>query len=145
QEWYAPYRAADVYCTPAVVKIRNEAAAEMNSIMMELIRRREKSVEASPSAAHQGGSVGRPLATSHASYEAAQVRLNQCNTSLSRELAALLARGELVSKGLLVQNDVARSERAVPASRWRILNLDISKAEASGRGLIYTGIVIGKK
>src|SRR6185503_7705568 len=63
QEWHAPYRAADVYCTPTVVKTRNEAAAEMNSIMMELIRGQAKSVDASPDAANRGA-LDRPLSTS---------------------------------------------------------------------------------
>src|SRR3974390_1012800 len=36
--WHAPYHAATRFCDPAVVKTRNDAAAKMNSIMMELVK-----------------------------------------------------------------------------------------------------------
>jgi len=64
---------------------------------------------------------------------------------LSRDLHRQLIAGTLMAKGLPTQNETMRSERIIPKSRWRIMNLDISKAEASGRGLHYIGIVIGKK
>lgn len=152
REWHAPYHAAERYCDPAIVKARNEAAAEINFIMMELIRDQSRDV---------GAPVGaRPLPLSeqerawpprlgtagrHADYEAAQARHDQNNLALARDLLRRLAAGELVARGLPTQGDITQSERIIPASRWRIMGLDISKAEASGRGFHYLGIVIGKK
>jgi hypothetical protein len=152
REWHAPYRAAEFYCNPTVVKVRNEAAAEMNTIMMELIRSQNNNIE-SPASTGLSATGSPPgintekgsFARRRDTYDAAQIRHNQCNATLARELVALLTQGHLIAKGMLVQNDVAHSERIIPTSRWRILKFDISKAEASGQGLHYTGIVIGKK
>jgi hypothetical protein len=151
-EWSAPYRAAELYCNPTVVKVRNEAAAEMNSIMMELIRSQNGDSDdpAGPGLStrerpHRSKTERGSDARLHERYDAAQIRHNQCNTALAREMIVQLAHGNLLAKGLLVENDIAQSERIVPSSRWRVLRFDISKAEASGQGLHYTGIVIGKK
>jgi hypothetical protein len=152
REWHAPYRAAEYFCNPTVVKVRNEAAAEMNTIMMELIRGQNTNIDGPastdlsaprhpPETNPEKGSFARRRDT----YDAAQIRHNQCNAALARELVALLAQDHLIAKGMLVRNDIAHSERIIPTSRWRILKFDISKAEASAQGLNYTGIVIGKK
>jgi hypothetical protein len=145
REWRSPYHSAEIYCSQVTAKARNEAAAEMNSIMMELIRTNE------PAGASTGGAFAtmpqdRTDARSrHASYDAAQVRYNQCNAALSRELLAQLARGHLIAKGLPIEDGNAKSERIIPTSRWRVMSLDISKAKAAGPGICYEGIVIGKK
>jgi hypothetical protein len=147
REWHGPYHAAEIYCSPATARARNEAAAEMNTVMMELIRAKEPA-EASGRSAFTADSDLRGATDAshrHASYDAAQVRHNQCNAALSRELLAQLARGDLIAKGLPVESDTTKSERIIPTSRWRVMSLDISKAKASGSGLNYEGIVIGKK
>lgn len=152
REWHAPYHAVEIFCNPAAVRARNEAAAEMNSIMMELVKDQSRVVDApigadplkSPSQKNPGPLRGK-LAGRHADYEAAQTRHDQYNAALARELLKQLIRGDLIAKGLPVQHDVAESERVIPTSRWRIMGLDIAKAEASGRGWHYIGIVIGKK
>src|SRR5665647_69167 len=46
---------------------------------------------------------------------------------------------------LPTRDDVAQSERIIPTSRWRVMSLDIAKAQASGLGWHYTGIVVGKR
>jgi hypothetical protein len=147
REWHSPYHAAEIYCSPATARARNEAAAEMNSIMMELIRGKDAVARVGDA------SSGVPdfrlertdSARHHTSYDAAQARYNQCNVALARELLAQLARGDLIAKGLPVEGDAAKSERIIPTSRWRVMNLDISKAKASGLGLSYEGVIIGKK
>ena len=120
----------------------------MNTIMMELIRAKGP-VAASAGAAFTTDAdfrlEGADTARRHASYDAAQIRHNQWNTALARELIAQLIRGDLIAKGLPLESDIAKSERIIPASRWRVMSLDISKAKASGSGLSYEGIVIGKK
>lgn len=147
REWHAPYQAADVFCNPTVVRARNEAAGEMNSIMMELVKRPDRR-ERIPDDSHPTipESTKAPgSAHTHTQFDAAQTRFNRCNNALSRELLALLSQGDLIGKGLLMQNDVALSERIIPPSRWRIMNLDISKSTASGHGWNYVGLVIGKR
>lgn len=149
RDWHSPHHAAELFCSPVVVRARNEAAAEMNSVMMELIRDPNRSARAPaggdpPTAANAITSANSP-ARSHTHYEAAQIRYNQCNAALSRELLAQLTRGDLLAKGLLMRNDVALAERIIPTSRWRVMSLDIAKANASGPGWSYTGIVVGKK
>jgi hypothetical protein len=147
REWHSPYHAAEIYCSQVTARARNEAAAEMNTIMMELIRAKE------PAGASTRGAFttdpdlrgANDASRRHANYDAAQVRHNQCNAALSRELLAQLARGDLIAKGLPVEGDTTKSERVIPTSRWRVMSLDISKAKASGTGLSYEGIVIGKK
>lgn len=149
RDWHAPHHAAEMYCSQVAVRTRNEAAAEMNIIMMELIRGRERiasvpagtslTAPADPKAFESNRTVH------NAKYDAAQIRYNQCNTALSRELLALLARGDLLAKGLPTRDDVAQSERIIPTSRWRVMSLDIAKAQASGLGWHYTGIVVGKR
>jgi hypothetical protein len=155
--WHAPHHAAELYCSQVVVRTRNEAAAEMNILMMELIRGQDKfedkSLERDTSQSGnfrfspygeqsppQSGQVER-----NARYDAAQIRFNQCNAALSREMLTYLVRGDLLAKGLPTKEDVAQSERVVPTSRWRIMNLDIAKAQATGMGWHYTGLVVGVK
>jgi hypothetical protein len=147
REWHSPYHAAEIYCSPAIARARNEAAAQMNSLMMELIRGKDAVARAgAASSADRGFRLERTdPARQHASYDAAQATLNQSNAALARELLAQLVRGDLIAKGLPLENDIVKSERIIPMSRWRILSLDISKAKASGSGLSYEGIVIGKK
>jgi hypothetical protein len=147
REWNSPYHAAEIYCSQVTAKARNEAAAEMNIIMMELIRAKEPAgASASGAFTMESNLRGATDASRrHANYDAAQVRHNQCNAALSRELLAQLARGDLIAKGLPIERDTTKSERIIPTSRWRVMSLDISKAKASGSGLSYEGIVIGKK
>ena len=147
REWHSPYHAAELYCSQVTAKARNEAAAEMNTVMMELIRAKEPAGASGRNAFTADSDLRGATDASrrHASYDAAQVRHNQCNAALSRELLAQLARGDLIAKGLPVEIDTTKSERIIPTSRWRVMSLDISKAKASGSGLNYEGIVIGKK
>jgi hypothetical protein len=127
RDWYPPYNAVEHFCDPKLVMGRNMAAAEMNAVMMELIKD-PKSVAAKRNAA----------------YDAAKIKHDQCNTALARALSAQLASGKLLAKGLPLRDDVTHSERAIPTAQWRILTLDIAKAEATGPGCYYSGIVIGK-
>jgi len=147
RDWYAPHQAAEMFCNPAVVKARNEASAEMNTVMMEMIR----DPSHAPSTFSRvnpftdpAGSEGSP-ARRHTLYDAAQARYNQCNAALSSELLTRLTRGDLLAKGLLMRDDVALAERIIPTSRWRVLSLDIAHGSASGHGWSYTGVVIGKR
>jgi len=125
-EWHPVYHASEMYCRHDIVRARNDAAAQMNSIMMELLKDRSHA------------------STLHADYDAAQVRYNQCNAALARELLTYLRRGDLFAKGLLSRNGEAKSERIIPTARWRVIELDISKATASGEGWSYVGIVAGR-
>ncbi|HEY9716109.1 MAG TPA: hypothetical protein V6C69_01465 [Trichormus sp.] len=151
REWHTPYHAAERYCDPVVVRARNDAATKMNSIMMELIKNPDQKIDASNSASSSRFSDGFKMSSTlrqtslHADYEAAQAKHDENNLVLARELLRRLVAGNLLAKGLPVENDVTRSERIIPASRWRIMGLNISKAEASGRGAHYIGIVIGQK
>ena len=147
-DWQAPYHAAESYCNPTLVTARNDAAAKMNSIMMELVKDEGRAFGGPTDTtgySRRLDSFSSASATRHADYDLAQVRFNQCNVALARELLVRLARGDLIAKGLLMQKDVAKSERIIPTSRWRVMGLDIAKAEASGPGWSYTGVVIGKK
>lgn len=125
-EWHAPYHAAELYCRHDVVHPRNEAATQMNSIMMELLKGRTHD------------------SALHADYDAAQARYNQCNTALGRELLTYLRRGDLFAKGLLSKHGEGKAERIIPTARWRVMDLDISKASAIGEGWHYVGLVIGR-
>ena len=151
REWQAPYRAAARYCDPDVVKSRDEAANEMNFLMMELIKHRsddiaERAIGVVSMADRRGKNVVTlsPETKSPGAYEAAQIRHDRCSAVLTRELVAQLASGELVAKGLFLEGGIIRSERVIPKSRWRILELDFANDEAHGGGLHYNGIVIGK-
>jgi hypothetical protein len=112
----------------------------MNTIMMEVIRQ-----SAHPNAGPLDFSrTDTDLnADRHARYEAAQIRLGQTNALLSRELHFYLARGDLLAKGLLTTDDIGRAERIIPTARWRVMTLDIAKAQATGAGWRYSGIVVG--
>jgi hypothetical protein len=147
-DWHSPHHAAEIYCSQVVVKTRNEAAAEMNIIMMEIIKGREygaRSVDSSLASFNEKRFVDLDRDEQNAKYDAAQIRFNQCNAALSREMLTYLARGHLLAKGLPTKDDVAQSERIIPTSRWRVMNLDIAKAQATGMGWHYTGIVVGVK
>ena len=111
-----------------------------NVLMMEIIRNQDRF---SPSG-EQNLSLN-SQADRNAKYDAAQIRFNQCNTALSREMLTYLARGDLLAKGLPTRDDVALSERIIPTSRWRVMTLDIAKAQATGMGWHYTGLVVGVK
>lgn len=152
REWHTPYHAAELFCDPTIVRARNEAALKANSIMMELIKDPSRNVGAPVEAdlikipeQEQATRSRSNTAGRHADYEAAQASHDQNNIALSRDLLTQLIAGNLMAKGSPTQNDTTQSERIIPTSRWRIMSLDISKAEASGGGLHYIGIVIGKK
>jgi len=147
RDWHAPYKAAELFCDPKLVAQRNEAAAQMNLIMMEIIKDTDHASAISAKNSDQrkrepfsGGSMKRNI-----DYEAFQIRHDQTNIVLSRQLLKPLIAGKLIAKGLPVIHDVTQSERIIPAARWRVMSLDIAKAEASGSGLNYIGVVIGKK
>ena len=142
RDWQAPYHAAEIYCNQNVVRARNDAATTMNVIMMELVKDEGRPVFSRADATHLRGSDS---SRRHADYDEAQTRFNQCNATLARELRGFLVHGHLMAKGLLMQKDVAKSERIIPTARWRIMNLDIAKAEAWGAGWSYSGVVIGRK
>ncbi len=125
-EWHPVYQASELYCRHDIGRARNEAAAQMNSIMMELLKDR------------------RQASVLHADYDAAQTRYHQCNTALARELLAYLRRGDLFAKGIPTKDGEGKSERIIPTARWRVMDLDISKAAASGAGWSYIGLVVGK-
>lgn len=140
RHWHSPHNAAEYFGNFDLVRTRKDASSEMNVLMMELIR---KPVAATGILLAQSG-LG-PSAEHHARYESAQARYNQANAALAQEIHAQLLRGELIAKGLPMKDDVALSEHIIPTSRWRVLGLDINKAAASGEGLNYAGIVIGRK
>jgi hypothetical protein len=148
RDWQAPYHAVETYCNPTVVAARNEAAAKMNTIMMELVKDEGRAF-GNPTEAtgflRRSETAAGVSAKRHADYDQAQVRFNQCNVALARELVSYLARGHLIAKGLLMQKDMAKSERIIPTSRWRVMGIDIAKAEAHGQGWSYTGVIIGRK
>ncbi len=152
REWHTPHRAAEHFCDPNIVKAHNEAAAKMNAIMMELIKDTDRYV-GTPNAAsplpHSEKEGTQPFSSAagwrQLDYEAAKAILDQNNLTLAHDLLRLLIAGDLMAKGLPTQNDTTQSERVIPTSRWRIMSLDISKAEAFGHGLHYIGVVIGKK
>lgn len=137
REWHSPYHAVEHFCDPKLVHARNEAAGQMNAIMMELIRDRDRNAGIPNDTS--------PLRRRHGDYEAAQAQRDQFNASLAHDLLRQLVAGNLVAKGMPAQNDITRPERIIPTSRWRVMQLDIAKAEASGRGLHYIGVVVGKK
>ena len=152
REWHTPYHAAEHFCDPKIVKARNDAAGTMNIIMMELIRDRGRN-DADPNGTSplrllekerpkpfSGGTGLREL-----EYETAQENRDKNNLALAQDLLKQLAVGDLLAKGLPTHNGTTHSERIIPTSRWRVMRLNISKAEASGHGLHYIGIVIGKK
>ena len=125
-EWHSPHQASELYCRHDIVRARNEAAAQMNTIMMELLKDRSHA------------------SALHADHDAAQARYNQCNIALGRELLAYLRRGDLFAKGMQSKDGEGKSERIIPTARWRVMDLDISKATAWGEGWSYVGLVIGR-
>lgn len=128
RHWHPPYHAVEHFCDPNLVLGRNIAASEMNSLMMELIKDPK-----------DNGTK------KHAAYDSAKIRHDQFNAQLARSLLQQLVKGDLIAKGLPLEGDVARAERVIPPAQWRILSIDISKAEARGKGWNYSGLVIGKK
>lgn len=126
-EWHRPYHAAELYCRNDIVQARNEAAGRMNSIMMELLKDHTRA------------------SALHSDYDDAQARYKQCDRTLGRELLAYLRRGDLFAKGMLSKDGAGKAERIIPTARWRIMDLDISNATASGAGWNYIGIVVGAR
>ena len=145
RDWHAPYHAAELFCDPTIVKARNEATAKMNHIMMNLIKDPSRNVGVAIEAVPEREKTTRSTNSTsrrHADYDAAQAEYDNNNLALSHDLLRQLIAGTLIAKGF---TDTTQSERIIPTSRWKIMNLDISKAEASGPGWHYRNIVIGKK
>jgi hypothetical protein len=152
RDWYSPYHAANHFCDPTVVRARNDAAAKMNSIMMELVKgpsgHAAVPVETDRSKIpelERTESAGSDVTVSYSAYEAARAKHEQYNLALARDLLKQLIAGDLIAKGSPTQNGITESERIIPKTHWNNMSLDISKSEASGRGLHYVGIVIGKQ
>ena len=139
-EWHTPYHAAKRFCDPKIVRARNDAAAKMNSIMMELVKEpsglaavpvetdRSKITEQ-----ERTRPTGSGVAVSYSAYEAARARHEQYNLAIARDLLKQLIAGDLMAKGSLTQNGMTQSECIIPTPRWKNMSLDISKAEASGQ------------
>ena len=151
-DWYTPYHAANHFCDPTVVRARNDAAAKMNSIMMELVKERSIQTEVPADTdrtknpeQERARSIRSGATVSYSDYEAARAGHTQYNLALACNLLKQLIAGDLMAKGSHVQNGIRQSERIIPTSRWNNMGLDISKSEASGHELHYVGIGIGKK
>ena len=151
-DWYTPYHAANHFCDPTVVRARNDAAAKMNSIMMELVKERSIQTEVPADTdrtknpeQERARSIRSGATVSYSDYEAARAGHTQHNLALACNLLEQLIAGGLIAKGSLVQNGIRQSERIIPTSRWNNMDFDISKSEASGHELHYVGIAIGKK
>jgi hypothetical protein len=148
-EWHTPYHAAKRFCDPTLVRARNDAAAKMNFIMMELVKepsgRAAVPVDTDRSIISEERTRPAESGVSYSAYEAARARHEQYNLALGPDLLKQLVAGDLMAKGSLIQNGITQSECIVPTSHWKNMGLDISKAEAFGRGLHYIGIRIGKK
>ena len=101
-EWHASNHAAELFCDPTIVKARNEAAAKMNYIMMNLIKEPSHIVgapiEAGPLKVleQERATPGR-----HADHDAAQAEYEKNNLALSHDLLRQLIAGNLIAKGLL--------------------------------------------
>ena len=112
REWFSPYHAAALFCSPEIVKARDAAAAEMNSIMMELVRQPDRGPRTfgdfnRPADASRIGSNPTP---NHSQYDAAHARFDRCNVALARELLAQLARiGKLRKQ--LKRSDLGNAEK----------------------------------
>ena len=132
--WLPPNQAAELCCAPDIVKSRNDASAEMNNIMMELVR--------APN--HERDNGQSEPTQLHLVYEAAQKRFASTTMTLSQELLKNLGEGKLIAKGLLMKGEEVRAERLISPSQWRSLVLDASKNTASGEGRNYSGLLIGK-
>src|ERR1035437_2150469 len=122
----------------------------MHSIMMELVKeqsgRAAVPVETDRSKfTEQERTTGSDVTVSYSAYEAARAKHEQYNLALARDLLKQLIAGDLIAKGSPTQNGITQSERIIPKTHWNNMSLDISKSEASGRGLHYVGIVIGKQ
>ncbi|MBI1203492.1 MAG: hypothetical protein GC182_13375 [Rhodopseudomonas sp.] len=148
-EWHSPHQAAELYCSQVVVRTRNEAATEMNTIMMELIKGQELNAGALSDMSMTDFNAQQNFESlrgeRNARYDAAQIRYNQCNASLSRELQTYLARGHLLAKGMPMRDNTPLAERVIPTARWRVMTLDIAKGQAFGYGWQYGGLVVGIK
>lgn len=124
-DWSSSYQASELFCRSDIVHARNEAASEMNSIMMELLKHRSH------------------VSQLHADYDAAQIRYDRYNTALGRELLGYLREGELFAKSMPLKDGAGKPELLTPAARWRVKRLDLAKGPASGAGWTYIGLVIG--
>jgi hypothetical protein len=147
RHWHTPYHAATRFCDPTVVKTRNDAAAKMNSIMMELVKGGRDAAAAETKIPEQ--ETTRPITSevteSYSAYERASAVHEQCNILLARDLLKQLIAGDLIAKGSSAQNEITQSECIIPKSHWTNMSFDIATSEASGSGLHYVRIVIGKR
>ena len=150
QHWHTPYHAAERFCDLTVVKTRNDAAAKMNSIMMELVTggRDAVAVETNQSNIPEQETarlIRSEVTESYSAYETASAVHEQCNRLLARDLLKQLIAGDLIAKGSSTQNGIVQSECIIPKSHWTNLSFDISTSEASGSGVHYVRIIIGKR
>ena len=130
-EWHTPYHAASRFCDPKVVRERNDAAAQMNSIMMEFIKERSPVPD---------------MPINYSAYETARTKHEQYNTVLAGQLLEKLIAGDIIAKGSVRQDGITdNTERIIPSFNWNDMKLDILRSEASGGGLHYVSILIGKK
>src|SRR6185437_989528 len=91
RDWHSPYQAPEFFCNPAMVQARNAAAAEMNSIMMELIKNQNRNIggDVEPGLGQYREREGLKPATApelHVRYETAQQKHDWNNAALARDL-----------------------------------------------------------
>jgi hypothetical protein len=77
-------------------------------------------------------------------YEAANKGHQVLYLEVINELHEKLRTGELVAQGFLYPMEKDSTAVLIPAERWRFLKLNRDFTEASGKDIIYVGIVIAK-
>jgi len=152
-EWQIAYGARTDWGDSYSVNSLKEAKAELEKLVKEYDGLRQELADALKNHGRRGPSspvteleapeilaARDAVRTKQDEITQAQIRVNLREDSLQRELVSNLSSGELIAKGI----DQAQRECIIPAYQWRILKLDILNDSASGHGLSYVGVVIGK-
>jgi hypothetical protein len=157
RDWQPPSLAQIEFGDTFFVSLLKEADAELAALAKEQDRLREDLTNAVIKYGQRGPISGiaqmeaREIPDARAAVFAVAEKIADAQRTVDARLETVqrtfverLSSGELIAKGLPVIAGETQPEHVIPADQWRVLALNFRRDTASGHGLVYVGIVVGR-
>lgn len=158
--WYSPSFSVGKFADPELVRIHDEKSENRRkSINVEAILRRQlsqaieknpnrkipSSISVSPKAAQHEEECREKYQTHKDSEARIEVEYMAAVQEVENNIYDQLRKGMLIARGFLQPVSANPQQILIPNEQWSILEMDFDKATASGHGITYVGVEIGKR
>lgn len=159
-KWYSPSFSIGKFADPELVKIRDEKSENRRkSITIEMILRRQlnqaiaknpnrgipSSISPSPKVAQREEEYREKYQVHKDSEARIEVEYMAAVQDVENNINDQLRKGTLIARGFLQPVSANPGQILIPSEQWSILEMDFDKAIASGHGITYVGVEIGKR